>query len=109
MNKKKPQGFFFDMGLTLSHMLSGEQDLAILSARSAAQINPRFSATFKALLAAHGQVEYFDENKSLEPLRHLLVLEPSLTVRNALSRSPLTRVEDRSRFADGLSRAGLPK
>src|ERR1700712_2262261 len=104
-----PQGFFFDMGLTLSHMLSGEQDLAILSARSAAQINPRFSATFKALLAAHGQVEYFDENKSLEPLRHLLVLEPSLTVRNALSRSPLTRVEDRSRFADGLSRAGLPK
>ncbi len=100
-----PHRFFFDMALTLSHSLNGEPEQAVFAGRAAAAANPGFSASFKASLAALGQLENADERTRV--LSQLLALEPGFTVTDALARSPLGRAEDRDRFADGLLRAGL--
>jgi tetratricopeptide (TPR) repeat protein len=102
-----PHGFFFDMALTLSYMLTGDSEAAITVGRAAAASNPAFSASFKASLAVLGHSADTSERDRVR--RHLLVLEPSFTVSDALARSPLTRPEDRARFADGLRRGGLPE
>jgi tetratricopeptide (TPR) repeat protein len=102
-----PHGFFFDMGLTLCHMLNGESAIALSAGRNAATANPEFSASFKALLSTLGYCD--DAETRANILAQLLSLEPGFTVTEALARSPLYRPVDRERFADGLLRGGLPK
>ncbi len=102
-----PHGFFFDMALTLSHMLNGEGTDALIAGRDAAAANPEFSASFKAFLSVIGHSD--DDEARSRVLHQLLSLEPNFTVTDALARSPLYRPEDRLRFADGLRRGGLPK
>lgn len=100
-----PHAFFFDMGLTLSLSLSGNDYEAIEYGRNAAEINPSFSSTFKAYLSALGFVG--DPVTRSMTLRHLLSLEPEFSISSAVQRSPLNRVEDRKKFSEGLRRSGL--
>ncbi len=102
-----PHGFFFDMALTLCHLLTGETGPAVSAGHSATLANPEFSASFKALLAVLGYSRSAGSDTNI--LNRLLTLEPGFTVSEALARSPLQLREDRVRFADGLLRAGLPK
>ena len=83
-----PHEFFFDMGLTLSLSLSGDDKAAVECGRSAADINPMFSSTFKSYLSALGYAG--DPSTTSGVLRHLLQLEPGFTVSTASKRSPLT-------------------
>ncbi len=102
-----PHAFFFEMGLTLSLSLSGNDRQAIDHGRNAAAINPSFSSTFKAYLSALGFMGGHEAKEST--LAHLLSLEPGLTVSSALKRSPLVRQVDREKFIEGLRLGGLPK
>jgi TolB-like protein len=102
-----PHEFFFDMGLTFSHLLRGDFDLAVNVGRSALALNPRFSSTCKCLLSALGYVG--SAREKAEVLSHLLSLEPEFNVRSALERSPLSLRVDRCLYADGLRQAGLPE
>lgn len=100
-----PLEFFFEMGMTFSHLLRGDFETAIRLGRRALEFNPRFSSTHKCLLSALGYVG--DTEERAEVLARLLALEPGFTVRNALERSPLSLPGDRVRYAEGLRRAGL--
>ncbi len=101
-----PHAFFFEMGLTLSLSLSGNDRQAIDHGRNAAAINPSFSSTFKAYLSALGFMGGHDAKEST--LAHLLNLEPGLTISSALKRSPLIQQVDREKFIEGLRLGGLP-
>lgn len=102
-----PHEFFFEMGLTLSHLLRGDAEKAVSLGRKAVSLNPRFSSTYKCFLSALGYVGSTDERAAV--LAHLLVLEPNFSVHGALERSPLLHPEDRALYAEGLRRAGLPE
>jgi len=102
-----PHEFFFEMGLTFSHLLRGDFETAIGLGRGALELNPSFSSTCKCFLSALGYAGGVEERA--EVLTRLLALEPGFTVRNALERSPLSLPGDRVRYAEGLRRAGLPE
>lgn len=100
-----PHEFFFEMGLTFSHLLRGDFETAIGLGRRALALNPRFSSTCKSLLSALGYAG--DPKERAEVLAHLLALEPGFTMRSALERSPLSLPDDRVLYAEGLRQAGL--
>ncbi|HET6182572.1 MAG TPA: BTAD domain-containing putative transcriptional regulator [Acetobacteraceae bacterium] len=102
-----PHAFFFEMALTMPHMLLGACETAASHGRRAIELNPSFSSSFKAYLATLGHLAREDDAAAVRA--RLLSLEPLLTVESALARSPLTRPEDRSLYAEGLRRAGLPE
>jgi tetratricopeptide (TPR) repeat protein len=97
------QDYFMDMALSLALFLGGDSEGALLASRRSEALNPRFSSTLKVSLAAQG----VERGADALLLRRLLKLEPSLTVERFLSRTPLLRIEDRQRFADGLRWGGL--
>jgi DNA-binding SARP family transcriptional activator/TolB-like protein len=105
LSPSDPHGFFFDTTLTLAHLMRGDCASAIEAGRRAVEINPLFSSAYKAHLSALGWQERTDE--AADVLCRLLVLEPGFSVREAMRRSPFSRSEDITRFADGLRRAGL--
>ncbi len=101
------QGYFIDMGLSLSYLLDGDTGGALGACRSAIRLNPNFSSSFKVGVSASGYTDRGRDESRL--LQRLLVLEPALTVERVLSRTPLTRRADQSRLSDGLRLAGLPR
>lgn len=101
-----PLEFFFEMGLALSFLLRGEFETSVDCGRKALKLNPSFSSTCKCFLSALGYAGGSVERA--EVLARLLALEPGFTVQNALNRSPLSRLDDRELYAEGLRRAGLP-
>jgi DNA-binding SARP family transcriptional activator/TolB-like protein len=105
LSPSDPHGFFFDTTLTLAHLMRGDFASAIEAGRRAVEINPLFSSGYKAHLSALGWQDPTGEAGQV--LSRLLVLEPGFSVREAVRRSPFSRMEDIARFADGLRRAGL--
>jgi len=78
---------------------------AIDAGRRAIEINPLFSSAYKGYLSALGVMGEHQEAGVI--LRRLMKLEPTFSVRQAVTRSPLSRPEDVARYAEGLRRAGL--
>ncbi|MDR3538855.1 MAG: BTAD domain-containing putative transcriptional regulator [Acetobacteraceae bacterium] len=102
-----PHLFFFDMALTMPHLLRGEYEAVVEIGRRAIELNPGFTSSYKGHLAALG---HLGRRGEAEQIRNtLLALEPGFTVRQAITRSPIARPEDLARYADGLRRAGLPE
>ena len=102
-----PHGFFFDSGLNLACLFTGKIQDAVESGRRSVEMNPEFSAGFKAYLSALGHAA--DQEEAVKILSDLLRLEPGFTIRSAIERSPFSLHADREHFADGLRRAGLPE
>ena len=102
-----PHGFFFDTGLNLACLFTGKIKEAIEAGRRSVEMNPGFSAGFKAYLSTLGHAA--DREEGAKVLSGLLRLEPDFTIRNAIERSPFSLQADREHFADGLRRAGLPE
>lgn len=102
-----PHGFFFDAGLNLACLFIGRIKDAVEAGRRSVEMNPEFSAGFKAYLSALGHAA--DREEGAKVLLGLLRLEPEFTIRNAIERSPFSQRSDREYFADGLRRAGLPE
>lgn len=101
-----PHGFFFDMALTMPHLLRGEYEAVVEVGRRAIALNPGFSSSYKGYLAAMGHLGRGNEASGL--MSKLLAMEPGFCISSAIDRSPLTRAEDLDRYAEGLRRVGLP-
>lgn len=101
-----PHGFFFDMALTIPHLLRGEFALAAEFGRRSHALNPLFSSTLKGLLAALGHLGLSAEAAGVRA--RLLRLEPRFTLREAATRSPFKRPQDLDLYREGLRKAGLP-
>jgi TolB-like protein len=106
LSPSDPYGLLFDTALALPHLLSGDHARAIALGRQALALNPALSATGLILLAALGHAGSAEEQASAR--RALLEIDPTMTVALAMRRLPLQAPADRSHFAAGLRRAGLP-
>lgn len=102
-----PHSFFFDMALTMPHLLRREHEMAAELGRRAIELNPIFSSSHKVLLAALGHLGRKEE--AWTQRARLLHLEPGFTVADAVRRSPLARQQDLAYYAEGLRLAGLPE
>jgi DNA-binding SARP family transcriptional activator/TolB-like protein len=102
-----PHGFFFDTAQIMPNLLLREFEAAVTAGRRAIALNPGFSSSLKAQLAALGHLGR--EHEAADVRGRLLVLEPDFCVRDAATRSPMLRSEDIDTYADGLRRAGLPE
>lgn len=102
-----PHGFFFDTAQIMPSLLLREYDAAVTAGRRAIALNPGFSSSLKAQLAALGHLGR--EQEAADVRTRLLVLEPDFCIRHAAARSPMVRTEDVDSYADGLRRAGLPE
>ncbi len=102
-----PHGFFFDMALIMPHLLRHEHAAAAEIGRRAVELNPTFSSSYKALLAALGHLGLQEEAAELRD--RLLRLEPGFSVQGAVQRSPMMRPQDIALYAEGLRLAGLPE
>ena len=91
----------------MPHLLLAEYESAAEIGRRAIELNPWFSSAYKGYLAALGYLDRALETEAA--LNRLLELEPAFSVESAVARSPMTRPEDRARYAEGLRRAGLPE
>ncbi|MEA2741515.1 MAG: hypothetical protein QOH05_4822 [Acetobacteraceae bacterium] len=105
LSPSDPHVFFFDMALTMPHLMNGDSASAVEAGRRAVELNPLFSSAYKGYLAALGWTQNPREAGAV--LDRLLSLEPDFSVEVAVARSPLKRPEDIARYADGLRRAGL--
>lgn len=102
-----PHQFFFDMALTMPYLLLGEYQAVVEIGRRAIELNPEFTSSYKGHLSALG---HLSRHREAEHIRSILLdLEPGFTVGQAVKRSPMLRMEDRGRYAEGLRRAGLPE
>ena len=100
-----PHAFFFYMALTMPHNMLGHFADACIAGQLAIDMNPNFSSSYKGYLVALG---LGGRRREAEPaLRKLLELEPDFSVAQAIARSPLTRSDDLSAYAEGLRLAGL--
>jgi tetratricopeptide (TPR) repeat protein len=100
-----PHGFFFDMALTMPYLLQHDHERVVQIGRRAIELNPGFSSSHKGVLAALGHLGRSVE--AAEVLARLLVLEPRLTLEDAISRSPILQPDDLAHYAEGLRLAGL--
>jgi DNA-binding SARP family transcriptional activator/TolB-like protein len=100
-----PHAFFFDMALMMPLFLRGDFEQAMIAGRRAIELNPSCSSTYKGYLATLGHLGR--EQEAARLLARLLALEPKFSVRSAIERSPMTRVDDLALYADGLRLAGL--
>jgi DNA-binding SARP family transcriptional activator len=105
LSPQDPHAFFFDSALMLPHLLCGDFETAVTLGRRAIELNPSFSATYKACLSALGHLGR--DSDAARVLARLLALEPGFSVRDAIERSPLMRRQDLALYAEGLRRGGL--
>jgi TolB-like protein/Tfp pilus assembly protein PilF len=102
-----PHLFFFDMALTMPHLLLGNYEAVVEISQRAIQLNPAFTSSYKGHLSALGHL-----GRKAEAARicsNLLVLEPGFTLRQARTRSPISSAADLDRYVEGLGRAGVPQ
>jgi tetratricopeptide (TPR) repeat protein len=98
--------FVFDAFFAPFHLFRRDYEAALVAGYLVMQLNPRFSAGYKTLLAALGHLGMHDEAASV--LRRLQAIEPEFSIAGFLATTWLQRPADREQFADGLRRAGVP-
>ena len=100
-----PYAFFFAAGRATPLLLLGRHEEAVAVCRAAHALQPGFTFPLKVMLAALGHLGR-DREAAIIRAR-LLALEPSFSVEQALSRTPVRRAEDRAHYAAGLRLGGL--
>jgi DNA-binding SARP family transcriptional activator len=105
LSPEDPLGFLAEGALSLSYLLLSDYTASIRFGARAIALNPGFSSSYKAQLAALG---HLGRDEQADEIRiRLLSLEPGFSVSQALERSPIRRPEDRARYAEGLRLGGL--
>ena len=107
MSPSDPHSFFFDNAMEIPYLLLGQYDKAVEFGRRAVELNPGFSSSYKIYLSALGHLGRHEDAADVRA--RLLALESDFSVSSAIARSPLTRAEDLTLYAEGLRRAGLPE
>jgi TolB-like protein/Flp pilus assembly protein TadD len=101
-----PYSCFFEGIYGMAYFFKGDYEQAVLVGRGAVKSNPEFSAGYKPLIAALGELRRPDEAKPY--IAKLLSLEPHFTVAHHAKTYPLKRPQDRRRYMRGLLLAGVP-
>ncbi len=107
MSPSDPHSFFFDMAMMVPYLLTGNHEKVVEYGRRSVELNPGFSSSVKLYLAALGHLGR--EQEAAEVRERLMRLEAGFSIAAALDRAPLMLQEDRSHYAEGLRRAGLPE
>ena len=105
MSPSDPHSFFFDTAMMLPYLLLGQYEKAAEFGRRSLELNPGFSSGYRVYLSVLGHLGKTHE--ATKARARLAMLESEVSLANAVSRSPLTRPQDRERFAEGLRRAGF--
>ncbi len=105
MSPSDPHSFFFDTAMMLPYLLLGQYEKAAEFGRRALELNPGFSSGYRVYLSVLGHLGRTHE--AAKARARLAMLESEVSLANAVSRSPLTRPQDRERFAEGQRRAGF--
>jgi len=101
-----PLRYYYE-SLSATAALSAEKyDLAIELAKSSLRINNLHTSTLRALAIAQSEIGELDDAK--ETVSRILRLDPTLTVRNYLQRSPSRDYAIGKKWSEALGRAGLP-
>jgi adenylate cyclase len=96
----------FEAAYVIAYFFKGDYEQAVLVGRGAVKSNPNFSANYKPLIAALGQLRRAEEAKPY--IAKLLSLEPHFTVERHARTYPFQRASDRRRYMRGLLLAGVP-
>ena len=96
---------YYDALSATAALAANDFGLAADFALRSVRVNRAHSPTWRALVIAQSELGRMDEAKA--SLAQLLALEPALTVRSYLERSPAGANETRRRYAEALRRAGL--
>ncbi len=102
-----PQGFLIEPARCAVALLRGEMDAAVVSGRSATELNPAYAAARKPYLAALGHLGLHAEAGDVRA--RLLAAEPGFTVQRFLAATPYELPAHRAKLADGLRAAGVPE
>jgi TolB-like protein/class 3 adenylate cyclase len=85
---------------------SGYLEEGLLTAKKALQENPDFIATYRTLVAAHGELGQSEAARAFA--RRHQELEPAFTVGDWVMASPIRQTPAQERFVAALLEAGLP-
>ena len=100
-----PHSFFFDMALMIAHLMKRDFRTVVRIGRRAIELNPWFSSTLKAHIAALGHLGLGPEIETTRA--RLEQIEPHFSVQRALATMRHVRPEDRQLYETGLRLAGI--
>ncbi len=100
-----PHSFYFDSTLIVPCLALRQFERVVTLGRRSLALNPSMMGTMKGLLSALGHLGRREEAAELRA--KMRQVAPSLTLTNAVERSPLRRPEDLANYAEGLRLAGL--
>ncbi|QKC80850.1 adenylate/guanylate cyclase domain-containing protein [Mesorhizobium sp. NZP2077] len=89
----------------LCHLVAHRYDEAVVAERRAVQLRPDFGTAWRTLASAAGLAG--DLELARQGLAECKRLQPNVSIAWVEKYYPLIRTEDRSRYIDGLRRAGL--
>ncbi len=89
----------------LCHLVAHRYDEAVAAERRAVQLRPDYGTAWRTLTAAAGLAG--DLDLARQGLAECKRLQPNLSIAWVEKYYPLIRTEDRSRYINGLRRAGL--
>ena len=89
----------------LCHLIAYRYDEAVTAERRAVQLRPDFGTAWRTLTAAAGLAG--DLELARQGLAECKRLQPNVSIAWVEKYYPMVRAEDRSRYIEGLRRAGL--
>ena len=102
-----PLNFNRHVGVAMAHFIAGRYELAVEAAAKALLERPHLTWGHRVIAAAYGQLGWRAEAAAaVEKVRHY---SPGATVAGVMQVMALEPEALRSRFAEGLRRAGLPE
>jgi TolB-like protein/Flp pilus assembly protein TadD len=102
-----PHRFFYDSLAASANLTNSDYPRALELARQSIRANRMHTSTWRVLTVAQWQLGMHDEAR--ESVGQLLALEPGLTVRGYLNRTPAASFSIGRLIADVLGKAGVPK
>jgi TolB-like protein len=102
-----PLRYFYDSLAATAALSAGLYERAIELARSSLRANRTHTSTLRALAISQVQLGRLDDAR--KTARELLALEPTLTVKGWLERSPSSAFETGKMWSDALRMAGVPE
>ncbi len=101
-----PLCHYYDALAAPAALAAGQYDRAETYATRSLRVNRLHSPTWRALVIAQSELGRMEQARA--SLVELLTLEPTLSVKSYLSRSPAGANQTRVRYAQAMQRAGLP-
>jgi adenylate cyclase len=102
-----PMRYFYESLAATAAMSAGQYERAIELARRSLRLNRTHTSTYRALAIAQARLGRLADAR--RTVAELLRLEPTLTVKKWLERSPTSGYETAQVWSDALRRAGLPE